>query len=93
MKETFMTVLKCFATATLLLSVSACGPGYQAYRSDSPYSLSAYVYTTGQPTYYNSSLSEQGVAPGYNEARVVADDPDLHPRNRVGDTIRSWPQL
>jgi hypothetical protein len=54
-----MTALKWLATATLLLSVSACGPGYQAYRSDSPYSPSTYVYTTGQPTYYNSS-------PGYS---------------------------
>jgi hypothetical protein len=39
------------------------------------------------------TVSEQGVAPGYAEARVAADAPDLHPRNRVGDSIRSWPLL
>ena len=39
------------------------------------------------------TVSEQWVAPGYSEALVVADSPDLHPHNRVGDTIRSWPLL
>ena len=48
-----MTVLKCFATAILLLSVSACGPSYQAYRSDSPYSPGAYDYSQ-QSTYYRT---------------------------------------
>jgi uncharacterized lipoprotein YajG len=37
------------------------------------------------------TVSEQ--APSYAEARVSADDPDPHPRNRVGDSIRSWPLL
>jgi uncharacterized lipoprotein YajG len=37
------------------------------------------------------TVSDQ--APGYAEARVAADAPDLHPSNRVGDYIRSWPLL
>jgi hypothetical protein len=65
-----MTVLKCFATATLLLSVSACGTT-QAYRSDSPYSPAAYDYNQqstyyrthyvdGQPTYTSRQPSNYG---------------------------------
>jgi hypothetical protein len=66
-----MTVLKCLAAATLLLSVSACGPSYQAYRSDAPYSPAAYGYNQqstyyqtryvdGQPTYTSRQPSNYG---------------------------------
>jgi len=48
-----MTVLKWLATATLLLSVSACGTSNQAYRGDYRYSPGAYDYNQ-QPSYYQT---------------------------------------
>jgi hypothetical protein len=53
-----MTVLKCLAAATLLVSVSACAPSNQAY-APSGYAYStgqpAYAYSNGQPAYYTTS--------------------------------------